>query len=162
LVPPRLPQSIDWNTRQLKNLILYFFLTLVVFSPLCEKAENWSQFRGPNGSGVVDSAKPPTVFGPEENVRWKSAVPAGVSSPIVWEDRIFLTGTVYETLVTVAYDADNGRELWRREVQPEKLENTHAFSSAASSTPCTDGERVYVYFNSFGVVAYDWEGKEVW
>ena len=97
----------------MKNPILCLFLTLVVFSPLCAKAENWSQFRGPNGSGVVDSAKPPTVFGPEENVRWKSAVPAGVSSPIVWEDRIFLTGTVDETLVMVAYDADSGRELWR-------------------------------------------------
>lgn len=133
-----------------------------MFFPLGLTAENWSQFRGPNGSGVVESANPPIQFSTDQNVRWKSSAPSGVSSPIVWDDRIFLTGVVNEQLVTVAYNKKSGKELWRQSVTPEKLEKTHAFSLPASSTPCTDGERVYVYFNSFGVIAYDFDGNEVW
>ena len=137
-------------------------LALLTFIPFSLSAENWSQFRGPNGSGIIESAKPPIHFSTENNVNWKSPVPYGVSSPIVWEDYIFLTGHVDDQLVTVAYDTNTGKELWRQAVTPEELENTHVFSSPASSTPCTDGERVYVYFNSYGVIAYDFKGNEVW
>ena len=141
------------------SLFPLLLLTLVSYNL---SAENWSQFRGPNGSGIIESARPPIHFGVDKNVKWKSPVPYGVSSPVVWEDHIFLTGHVEEQLVTVAYDANTGAELWRCAVTPEKMEYTHAFSSPASSTPCTDGERVYVYFNSYGVIAYDFEGNEVW
>lgn len=125
-------------------------------------ADYWPQFRGPNASGVADDAKPPTRFDATNVVRWKSAVPGGVSSPIVWGERIFVTGEVDKKLLTLAYDAASGRELWRQVAPAEKLEAHHAFSSAAASTPCADGQRVYVYFNSFGVLAYDFDGKEVW
>ena len=123
----------------------------------------WSQFRGPNASGVADSdAKPPVEFGPDKNLAWKSPAPSGVSSVIAWGDRLFLTGLAEKKLVTVAYDARNGRELWRRVAPAERLEPCHEFSSPAASTPCTDGQRVYSYFNSFGIIAYDYDGDEVW
>jgi outer membrane protein assembly factor BamB len=124
--------------------------------------DNWPQFRGPNGSGLAASATPPTDFGPDRNLRWKSPAPAGLSSPIVWGDHLFLTAVVGKDLVTLAYDARTGRELWRRAVTPGKLESVHKFSSAAAATPCTDGRHVFAYFNSFGVVAYDFEGREAW
>ena len=143
----------------LSKRILFVLISLL---PFALSANDWPRFRGHNGSGVVESAKPPTVFGPEENVRWKSPVPDGVSSPIVSGDHIFLTGKVDQSLVTVAYDAKNGRELWRKGVDVAEFEKVHAFSSPASSTPCTDGERVYSYFNSFGFVAYDFDGNELW
>jgi outer membrane protein assembly factor BamB len=146
----------------MKHHLPCLFLSFLYLTPLSLSAENWSQFRGPNGSGIIESAKPPLEFGPDKNLSWKSAAPAGVSSPIVWENHIFITGVVDEQLVTVAYDASKGKELWRQAVTPEKLENTHEFSSPASSTPCTDSERVYAYFNSFGVIAYDFDGNEVW
>src|SRR5258708_5618871 len=53
---------------------------------------DWMQFRGPNGSGVGDATRLPTEFGPEKNVLWKTAVPAGHSSPVIAGDSIFLTG----------------------------------------------------------------------
>jgi outer membrane protein assembly factor BamB len=137
-------------------------LLLLALLPFYLSAENWSQFRGPNGSGINESATPPIRFSADKNVRWKSPAPFGVSSPIVWRDRIFITGVVDKQLLTIAYDATHGKELWRQAVAPEGLEKTHEFSSPAASTPCTDGERVYVYFNSFGVIAYDFEGNEVW
>jgi outer membrane protein assembly factor BamB len=65
-------------------------------------------------------------------------------------------------LWTIALRTRDGRERWRRPAPVEALETVHAFSSPASPTPATDGERVYVYFGSFGLVAYDFAGKEAW
>jgi outer membrane protein assembly factor BamB len=56
----------------------------------------------------------------------------------------------------------DGRELWRAVAPVEKIEGAHRIGSPASPTPCADGERVHVYFGSFGVLTYDWNGKEVW
>lgn len=123
----------------------------------------WPQFRGPNGSGIApDDARPPLHFGPETNRLWKTAVPPGLSAPVVWGDRLFLTGLASNRLVTLAYDTRTGHELWRQVAPADKIEECHRFSSPAAPTPCTDGERVYAYFGSFGLIAYDFAGKEVW
>lgn len=125
---------------------------------------NWPQFRGPGGLGVgAADAHPPTTFGPGTNLAWRVDTPPGNSSPIVWGRRIFLTAFADGKLLTLAFDRDSGRELWRREVAPEKVEEVHpSLGNPASATPVTDGERVYVHFGSFGAVAYDLDGKEVW
>lgn len=122
----------------------------------------WPQFRGPNGSGVVDEARPPIQFGPDVNVRWKTEIPSGVSSPIVWGNRLFLTAYADNQLLVLAFDTANGRELWRRVAPAETIEKCSSFSSPAASTPCTDGHRIYAYFGSYGVIAYDFEGQELW
>src|SRR5262245_52889470 len=129
---------------------------------LTNAASNWPQFRGPNASGIAEGAKPPAHFGATSNLLCKTAVPPGVSAPIVCGDRIFLTALASNQLATLAYDARNGRELWRRVAPTEKIESCHEFSSPAASTPCTDGQRVYAYFGSFGLLAYDFDGKEIW
>ena len=123
---------------------------------------HWSQFRGPNASGVAEAAHPPVQFGPEKNLRWKTAVPPGLSAPVVWAERVFLTALAEQKLITLAFDALTGRELWRQVAPAESIEKCHEFSSPAAPTPCTDGERVYAYFGSFGLIAYDFSGKEVW
>lgn len=125
---------------------------------------NWPQFRGPGGLGVAaPEAKPPAVFGLGTNVAWKVAVPPGNSSPIVWGGRIFLTGFTGAKLLTLALDRDSGRELWRRELGVDKVEEVHpALGNPATATPVTDGERVYVHFGSLGMLAYDLEGRELW
>ena len=123
---------------------------------------NWPQFRGPNTSGVSDEGRPPIHFGPDTNLLWKTAIPGGLSAPVVWGERVFLTALENKQLITVAYDSRSGRELWRRIAPTETIEPCHEFSSPAASTPCTDGQRVYAYFGSFGVIAYDFTGKELW
>src|SRR5262245_17115393 len=55
-------------------------------------SQNWPRFRGPNGSGTSESRNLPVEFGPTNNLAWRTAVPAGHSSPVVWENRVFLTG----------------------------------------------------------------------
>ncbi len=122
---------------------------------------NWPQFRGPGGLGI-GTGSPPVEFGPEKNVVWQVEVPRGHSSPCLWGDKIFLTGQDGEKLVTLCLDRGTGKELWRAAAPVAKLEATHRIGSPAAPTPCTDGERVYVYFGSFGVIAYDFAGKEVW
>jgi hypothetical protein len=79
----------------------------------------WPQFRGPNCSGVAESAHPPIRFGPDENLLWKLAVPPGLSSPVVSDDHIFLTGVESNHLVTLSVEVKSGRELWRRSAPAE-------------------------------------------
>jgi outer membrane protein assembly factor BamB len=124
----------------------------------------WPQFRGPGGLGVAATdAKPPVEFGPTNRVRWKAPLPSGNSSPVVWGNRIYVTGYDAGRLLVLALDRESGRERWRREVTPEKVEEVHrSLGSPASATPVTDGERLYVHFGSFGLIAYDLEGKELW
>ena len=80
----------------------------------------------------------------------------------VWADRIFLTGVSDARLETLCVARRDGRVLWRRPAPAEKIEATHRISNPAASTPATDGERVYVYYGSFGLLCYDFEGREQW
>jgi outer membrane protein assembly factor BamB len=121
----------------------------------------WPQFRGPGGLGIGTGA-PPVEFGAEKNLLWKVEVPRGHSSPCIWGDHIFLTGLEQGKLVTFCLDRANGHERWRAVVPAEKIESSHQIGSPANPTPCTDGERVYAYFGSYGIVAYDFSGKVVW
>jgi outer membrane protein assembly factor BamB len=143
-------------------------LAVVVLSSSSPAAENsgdlwWPQFRGPNSSGL-GTGKPPVHFGPDKNVQWKTPVGAGLSSPIIWADRIFLTefDPGGQKLATLGIDRRTGKMLWRREVTVENVEKVHQISSPAGSTPATDGERVYVYFGSYGLLCYDMEGNLKW
>src|SRR5438093_4629149 len=143
-------------------------LVLVVLSSSARAADKggelwWPQFRGPNSSGI-GAGKPPVDFGPGQNVKWKTAVGSGLSSPIIWAERVFLTefDQASQKLATVCVDRRTGSVLWRRAVAVEKIEKVHHLSSPAGPTPATDGERVYVYFGSYGLVCYDVDGNQKW
>src|ERR1051326_4876702 len=84
----------------------------------------WPRFRGPNGSGVDTSAGYPTEFSPSRNVAWKLAVPYGQSSPVVAGERVYLTASEGEKLLTISVDARTGRESWRHEVRRERPHKT--------------------------------------
>jgi outer membrane protein assembly factor BamB len=125
----------------------------------------WPQFRGINSSGISDvNAKPPLFFGAEKNVKWKIALPVGHSSPCIWQDNIFLTGFIEEKkeLQTICIDRHMGKIKWRRSIHPDKIEKCHQVSNPAAPTPATDGERVYVYFGSYGLLCYDMNGNLLW
>jgi outer membrane protein assembly factor BamB len=131
-----------------------------------EKGEaRWPQFRGPGGQGVAaDQASYPSELGPAKNLLWKVPLPLGQSSPCIWGDHIFLTGYSKEAnhLETICLDRRRGTVRWRRAAAAKQIERTHKISSPAAPTAATDGERVYVYFGSFGLLCYDFEGKELW
>src|SRR4029453_79448 len=148
-----------------------FWITLlatVVLSSFAVAAQQggkvwWPQFRGPNSSGL-GGGKPPVNFGPDQNVRWKTAVGPGLSSPIIWDRRIFLTefDRANKQPAPLGIDRRPGKILWRRTVKPEQIEKVHETSSPAGATPAPDGERVYVYFGSYGVLCYDLDGNQKW
>jgi outer membrane protein assembly factor BamB len=122
----------------------------------------WPQFRGPNGSGIAENEKPPTEIGPDK-AKWKVPVPSGVSSPIVVQNLLVITAFDDGKLHTIAYNRDDGTELWRAEAPAEKIEKYFkAAGSPASSTAATDGEHIVSYFGSCGLFCYDREGNELW
>jgi len=123
----------------------------------------WNQFRGPRGAGIAPDSKPlPTNLDAKKNMKWKCEVPFGHSSPCIWGDRIYLTGITGTTLETICIDRKTGEILWRAEASYEFIERVHRSNSPASPSPVTDGDRVYVYFGSSGLLCYDRDGKEVW
>ena len=142
-----------------KCLSLWFASTLAtsVFG-----AANWPQFRGPDASAVANDGEPLIHFGPASNVLWRVALPAGNSSPVIWGDRLFLTAFDKPQLQTLCLNRRDGKTLWTQSVTPEKIEPVNRTSTPAAPSPVTDGERVYVYFGSFGLLAYDFEGREQW
>ncbi|HUU19290.1 MAG TPA: PQQ-binding-like beta-propeller repeat protein [Sedimentisphaerales bacterium] len=126
---------------------------------------NWNQFRGPNGQGVAEADRIPVHFSPEANVLWKTVIPAGHSSPVIWNNRIFLTASEpanKKELITLAIDREDCKILWRGVVQAETKVRFHPLNNSASSTPAADDKHVYVYFGTYGLLCYDHAGNEVW
>ena len=125
-------------------------------------AANWPGFRGPNGSGMAENEKPLIYFGPSRNLLWKTELPQGHSSPVIWKDSIFATGAESNKLITFCLDRRDGKKRWEQGVAVAKPERVHRVNSLAAPTPVTDGQAVYVYFGSLGLLAYDFAGKELW
>ncbi len=121
----------------------------------------WNQFRGPNGSGVAMGSQPPMRIDSAKPT-WKVAVPIGHSSPVLTDERIFLTGINEGQLVTLAYEKATGKLAWRRKAPTVPLEKVHKANDHATPTPMVDKERVYVYFGSYGILCYDHDGRELW
>lgn len=151
-----------------QSLQLYLASLMLVCSAFASVTNaddaRWSRFRGESGSGIADDAPLPAEFGPEKNLLWKTPLASGHSSPCIWGKHLFLTtyDSETKTLGTVAIDRFTGQVLWTKAAPVEKIERVHLTSSPAASTPTTDGERVYVYFGSFGVLCYDFTGNEIW
>lgn len=136
-------------------------LLFVLVASTALSASNWPQFRGEGGLGT-GTGSPPVEFSPEKNVKWQVDVPHGHSSPCIWGDRIALTGLAEGKLVTFCLSKTDGRELWRVAAPADKIEGAHRIGSPAAPTCCTDGQRLIAYFGSYGVLAYDWDGRELW
>ncbi len=143
--------------------VLRFVAVALVVSRSYALEPWWPQFRGPNCSGVSDTAHPPAVFGPGTNQLWRVAVPGGMSSPVVWNDRIFLTTFDGTALEVHCYARKDGRQLWKRPVPATKLEEFHSTEGSPAASSCaTDGNRVVSYFGSFGLICHDLAGYELW
>ncbi|MEZ6117871.1 MAG: PQQ-binding-like beta-propeller repeat protein [Pirellulaceae bacterium] len=148
----------------------------------------WSHWRGPLLTGEAPAANPPVTWSETENLAWKTAIPGkGHSSPVVWDDRIFLTTaepfgeeldprysqapgahdnlpvTHRQRFRVLAIDRTSGKIVWNTVVK-EALphEAGHFTGSLASASPTTDGQRVYASFGSYGIFALSWNGEILW
>ena len=140
---------------------------LAVFcSATVPAAENWVRFRGPNGTGVSTAVNVPTEFGPGKNVKWKTSLPPGHSSPVFTDTHIFLTAHTPEKdaykLRAIALDRATGRLLWEHEIPRRQVGRRENVNGPASPSPVTDGAHVYFFFQDFGLISYTAAGKERW
>jgi outer membrane protein assembly factor BamB len=145
-----------------RSAVLAAFVTLASLPLFAAGPTEWTRFRGPNGTGVADTTPLPTDFGPDKHVIWKTAVPNGHSSPVLTDTRLFLTGQDGDALVVMGFDRASGKELWRREVPRRNKGRLDGPNGPASPSAVTDGERVYAFFQDFGLIAFTTDGKEVW
>jgi len=151
------------------NIIARLFLVVALAAiSSVVRAENWPGWRGPRGDGTSIEKNVPVKWSATENVVWKVPVPGkGHASPIVWEDRIFLVTAVRDKKqrVLLSLDRTSGKTIWQRIVLASPIERIHKLNSHASSTPITDGEKIYVSFldrDKMFVAAYDFDGNKIW
>lgn len=125
-------------------------------------ANEWLQFRGPNGTGVAEGFSLPAEFSATKNLAWKTPVPFARSSPVITADRIFLTASEADKLITLALDRKTGKLLWRRDVVRARHMPIYKANDAASPTPVSDGKNVFAFFAELGLISYGPDGKERW
>jgi len=143
-------------------LVVSFFVLTNLPVQAQQSTNEWPQFRGPNGTGVADGVALPTEFSSRKNLAWKTAVPFARSSPVVTADRIFLTASEGDKLITLALDRKTGKELWRREVVRPRHMPIYKANDAAAPSPVSDGKNVYAFFGELGLISYGPDGKERW
>jgi outer membrane protein assembly factor BamB len=137
--------------------------TFVLSAAPAFAAEPVAFFRA--GHGVQDAAGslPAETIGSADALVWKTPVAAGHSSPIVCGDAIYLTTfDGKQALATVALDRETGKVRWTQPVPNDRIEPYHPTGSPAAASCACDGERVYSFFGSYGLLCYDTAGKLVW
>ena len=130
-------------------------------------AQDWPEFRGPDGQGHSSERGLPLEWSEARNIIWKSAVPGrGWSSPIVSAGRVWLTTAVEDrgiSLRLLAYDVATGREVVNVEVFNVRSGGAlHPKNNRASPSPIVEGDRVYVHFGTEGTAALTTEGEVLW
>jgi outer membrane protein assembly factor BamB len=148
------------------------------------KERFWPQWRGPHATGESRTANPPTEWSETRNVRWKVEIPGrGSGSPVVWGDHLFLLSAVpigaegaasheprgqsqprdVHRFVVLAIDRRTGRVVWQRTAREERPHGPSMKDGTwASSSAITDGQRVFAFFESSGLYAYDMAGNLLW
>jgi outer membrane protein assembly factor BamB len=129
------------------------------------QAADWPMWRGPLGDGTTSESKLPTQWSSTENVTWKTPLPGpGNSTPIVWQDRVFITQAIeaQSQRLLQCYDRSSGKLLWEQGVKNAVNELTHKTNPPCAGSPATDGENILVWFGSSGLHCYDFNGTKRW
>jgi outer membrane protein assembly factor BamB len=146
------------------GLVLALVVALAATQSL--PASDWTRFRGPNGTGVSNDKGVPVKW-TKENILWKTPIPGvGYGSPIVSKGKVFLQSAAQDgtSRSLICVDATSGKILWAQKMPGTKA-HIHKLNSRASSTPASDGERVYSLFwdgSDITLFAHDFDGKLVW
>ncbi len=178
------PEGVTINAMPLRHSVLF----LALISPAA--AQNWPSFRGPVASGVADHQNLPVIWDAAHgtNIQWSAVLPGlAHSSPIVWQDHIFVTTAIStgrpdasfkrglygegdasddvspQQWKLICLDRKTGKVLWDRTAyEGVPKEKRHMKATYANSTPATDGQMVVAFFGSEGLYAYDLAGKQLW
>ncbi len=132
-------------------------------------AINWPMLRGPGGIGVITASDYPAKWNgaAAENLLWKTDIPLpGWNSPVVWGDKVFLTGASVDKRELYCFNGEDGKILWTKQLdfidpamkKPQIMEDT----GYAPATCVTDGKRVFAAFPNGDLFCYDYEGNQLW
>ena len=141
-------------------MLCLLLVTVIYLAPAA--AGEVAYFRADSGVGQEVQRPLPEDFDAPQALLWKQPLDAGHSTPCIVGDRVFVTTFDGKELATVALDAGTGKQLWRRVCPNTRLEPFHKTGSPAASSPASDGQRVYVFFGSYGLLAYDLQGELAW
>ncbi len=151
------------------NRLRFLSALVACVVPVATCLADWRQFRGDDSSGVAVDADLPTEWSDSEtpkNIAWKIALPGrGLSSPIVIGDKVIVTcgsGFQQDRLHVLCFDAAQGTKLWERQFWATGRTMTHPKTCAASSSPCSDGQRIFALFSSNDIACLDLEGNLQW
>ena len=135
-------------------------------------AENWPQWRGPRGNSTSAERRLPSFWNMQRGVVWKCDLPEwGNSTPIVWQDAVFLTSHTDDgQLLLIRVNARQGQILWKDRVgtgtAPREMkrgsQRFHRSQNLATPSPVTDGKTVVVHFGNGDLAAYDFSGRQLW
>ena len=129
-------------------------------------AENWPGWRGPTGMGISTETQLPVEWSSTKNIRWKVELHgAGVSAPVVWGERVFLTasdGRLNDRLRVFCYHRKDGKQLWHSRFFGTAPTDLFAPGGMAVPTPVTDGKHLFTLFGTGDVMCLDFAGKPVW
>ena len=152
------------STRKRARLI-FAVLILPVVATTAARAEDWPCFRGPGRQGISHEKGVPTTWSATSNIRWKTAIPGeGWSSPIVFEDKVFVTTALDDgsSLHLLCLDCKSGQITWDKDIVKQKAGHKQQYNSYATSTPVTDGRRVYVVACDGRILGVSMEGDIEW
>jgi outer membrane protein assembly factor BamB len=126
------------------------------------QAENWPQWRGARLDGISGEKKLPTVWSKTENIAWRLALPGPAgATPVVWDDRIFLTTVDGSDLLLLAVGTD-GKELWRHKISTGNKDSRGDEGNSASPSPSTDGKHVWTFMGTGDLACFTVDGQAVW
>jgi outer membrane protein assembly factor BamB len=125
----------------------------------------WSGFRG-DGTSRTTARSLPLTWSETENMAWQAELPgSGQSSPVIWQDRIFVTaiaGEMQDQLLVRCVSLSTGKTLWDKEFKGSQGVKTSDYVAKAAPTPVVDGERVYLFFETGDLIALKHDGTPVW
>ncbi len=135
----------------------------IVFFAKLSHAENWPQWRGPRADGLSNEKNIATRWSKEQSIHWRSPLPGqGGATPIVWDDRIFLTSAEGDDLVAMCFATETGKLIWKKKVTSGNQDARAGEGNSASPSPSTDGKHIWVYFSTGVLACLDFDGNEVW
>ena len=140
---------------------------IVAFAALAAHAGDWPRWRGPHADSVDRGGHLPVEWSQTKNIRWSVKLPGwGTSSPVVYGDKLFVTTQVVEdgrkSLLTLCFDRDTGKELWRHDFGLGVDQRSHEKSNLAVNTPAVTADAVYVAFGNADIARYSHDGKLIW
>lgn len=148
------------STRQLQTALLGLVILLGILTE--SRAENWPRWRGPRNDGTSAETGLVSTWNKTDNVKWRLELPGpGASTPIVWNDRIFLTSAEGPSLVLLCINTA-GKILWKKTVGDGNFDIREGESNAASPSPSTDGKYVWAKLGTGILACYDFNGNEIW